>query len=281
MKVATIKLKDMDLNQVNDFLRFVFNERDIEVLDPDISFTITTVRDQKDKLADKMGGSGAYRFYINAFDEDDRLIYSSGIEFDFTTSDFRYANIAHKLLSSDNPCFQIVKHKDIDFDDIASTSYMLAKTQERVFNEKQMDEMFKEYYRLATMSIEELKDEFNKNYPRIAEQYIPLPEIYNGLSENTKTYFVTKTALDFLEKNRLIEAGTMLPEINSTSELPLSPEEKKFASAFDGYMLDEKSIAKKPSFTVLDSILSSGEQRTHAFKKIFDKSKDTDLGLEF
>lgn len=119
MKVATIKLKDMDLNQVNDFLRFVFNERDIEVLDPDISFTITTVRDQKDKLADKMGGSGAYRFYINAFDKDDRLIYSSGIEFDFTTSDFRYANIAHKLLSSDNPCFQIVKHKDIDFDEIS------------------------------------------------------------------------------------------------------------------------------------------------------------------
>lgn len=63
MKIATIKLKDMDLDQVNDFLRFVFNERDIEVLDPDVSFTITTVRDKKDKLADKMGGSGVYRFY--------------------------------------------------------------------------------------------------------------------------------------------------------------------------------------------------------------------------
>lgn len=281
MKVATIKLKNMDLDQVNDFLRFVFNERDIEVLDPDVSFTITTVRDKKDKLADKMGDSGVYHFYINAFEKDDRLIYSSGIEFDFTNSDFRYANITHKLLSSDNPCFQIVKHKDIDFDDIASTSYMLAKTQERVFNEKQMDEMFKEYYRLATMSIEELNDEFNKNYPRKAEQYIPLPEIYNGSSQNAKTYFVAKTALDFLEKNGLIEAGTMLPEINSTSELPLSPEEKEFASAFDQYMLDEKSIVEKPSFTVLDSIWSSGEQRTHAFKKIFDKNKEHDLGMEF
>ena len=281
MKVATIKLKNMDLDQVNDFLRFVFNEHDIEVLDPDVSFTITTVRDKKDKLADKMGGSGVYRFYINAFEKDDRLIYSSGIEFDFTNSDFRYANIAHKLLSSDNPCFQIVKHKDIDFDDIALTSYMLAKTQERVFNEKQMNEMFKEYYRLATMSIEELKDEFNKNYPRKAEQYIPLPETYNGLSDSDKTYFVSKTALDFLEKNGLIKAGTMLPEINSTSELPLSPEEKEFASAFDRYMLDEKSIVKKPSFTVLDSIWSSSEQITHTFKKIFDKNKENDLGMEF
>ena len=281
MKVATIKLKDMDLDQVNDFLRFVFNEREIEVLDPDVSFTITTVRDEKEKLADKMGGSSVYRFYINAFEKDDRLIYSSGIEFDFTNSDFRYANIAHKLLSSDNPYAQIVKHKDIDFDDIASTSYMLAKTQERVFNEKQMDEMFKEYYRLATMSIEELKDEFNKNYTRIAEQYIPLPEIYNGLSQNAKTYFVAKTALDFLEKNGLIKAGTMLPEISSTSELPLSPEEKEFASAFDQYMLDEKSIVKKPSFTVLDSIWSSSEQITHTFKKIFDKNKENDLGMEF
>ena len=281
MKVATIKLKDMDLDQVNDFLRFVFNERDIEVLDPNVSFTITAVRDEKDKLANKIGNSGAYRFYINAFEKDDRLIYSSGIEFDFTNSDFRYANIAHKLLSSDNPYAQIVKHKDIDFDDIASTSYILAKTQERVFNEKQMDEMFKEYYRLAIMSIEELKDEFNKNYPRRAEQYIPLPEIYNGLSQNAKTYFVAKTALDFLEKNGLIKAGTMLPGINSTSELPLSPEEKEFASAFDRYMLDEKSIVKKPSFTVLDSIWSSSEQRTHAFKKIFDKNKEHDLGMEF
>lgn len=63
MKVATIKLKGMDLDQVNDFLHFVFDERDIEVLDPDVSFTITTVRDKKDKLADKMGGSGIYRFY--------------------------------------------------------------------------------------------------------------------------------------------------------------------------------------------------------------------------
>ena len=158
---------------------------------------------------------------------------------------------------------------------------MLAKTQERVFNKKQMNEMFKEYYRLATMSIEELKDEFNKNYPRKAEQYIPLPEIYNGSSQNAKIYFVAKTALDFLEKNGLIKAGTMLPEINSTSELPLSPEEKEFASAFDQYMLDEKSIVKKPSFTVLDSIWSSGKQRTHAFKKIFDKNKEHDLGMEF
>lgn len=73
----------------------------------------------------------------------------------------------------------------------------------------------------------------------------------------------------------------MLPKINSTSELPLSPEEKEFASEFDQYMLDEKSIVKKPSFTVLDSIWSSSEQITHAFKKIFDKNKENDLGMEF
>ena len=46
-------------------------------------------------------------------------------------------------------------------------------------------------------------------------------------------------------------------------------------------MLDEKSIVKKPSFTVLDSIWSSSEQITHAFKKIFDKNKENDLGMEF
>lgn len=277
--VATVKFKNMSIEQINDFLGFTFSYPSIKVSNPDVRFDILQGQDLPYGVAETLGMDLLHHFYLAAYDVDGELIEDQMLRFELNANRLCFANGLHKLLSPNNPYVEINKKIDLNFDDMLSMLYLEERARENVLNESHIEAAFKEFAALAVMPTGKLKQEIRQNYDVSRTASVKAPgNCYINKPLDCKIFEATA---HFLKQNGLLLPNSLDPGVISANKVKLNTEENLFIEYFLALMDGKTLPCSRPEFNILEKLEVVPTRNSNVFKKIFNKSKDTELGMEF
>ena len=277
--VATVKFKNMSIEQINDFLGFTFSYPSIKVSNPDVRFEIVQGQDLPYGVAETLGMDLLHHFYLAAYDVDGELIEDQMLRFELNANRLCFANGLHKLLSPNNPYVEIDKKVDLSFDDMLSMLYLEERAHESVLNESHVEAAFKEFAALAVLPTGKLKQEIRQNYVESRTASVKAPNnCYINKPHDCKIFEATA---HFLKQNGLLLPKSLDPGVISANKVKLSSEEAEFRQYFLASVEGENPNCSRPQFNILEKLGVVSPRNSNVFKKIFDKNKKGDLEMEF
>ena len=277
--VATVKFKNMSIEQINDFLGFTFSYPSIKVRNPDVKFDILQGQDLPYGVAEILGMDLLHHFYLAAYDVDGELIEDQMLRFELNANRLCFVNGLHKLLSPNNPYVEIDKKIDLNFDDMLSMLYLEERAHESVLNESHVEAAFKEFATLAVLPTGKLKQEIKQNYDVSRTASVNAPSnCYINKPLDCKIFEATA---HFLKQNGLLLPNSLDPGVISANKVKLNMEENLFIEYFLALMDGKTLPCSRPEFNILEKLGIVSPRNSNVFKKIFDKNKKGDLEMEF
>lgn len=186
-------------------------------------------------------------------------------------------SILDEKLDAENP-FKLTQK------DIINATYLNYINSELFLTRKQTDEIFKEYISIVLSDDSpETRSLIRSEKPEYFAGYVPA-RINDYVKPGDAGSYYSKTILDFLEKNSLIEKNTLeYNGENSSCNGDFSQEAKNFASWWGGIVKDGKDYIRKPKYDVLRElgIYSHNISEGNVFENLFEDNEEESLKVRF